>query len=509
MVLAVAAAGSALVVVTGMSAGAGNVVANSTFDAGLTGWTVNAGASLSAVPGRSGTAARIGHAKKRRWTIALNDAANSVPATVAGAEYRARAWVRATEPGQRISLRVMEYRGRSYQGQRLASLTVRDTAWHQLDVRYVARTTGAGLDLNVVAHRLRRGVGVDVDDISLFAPSATPAPTPSGDRGDDVSTGSRATGSAPSRPAIAGSITVSESASSSTTRATTSADAATAPTAPAPATSTSAAAAASHSVGSSSRSVPAGWRQVWADEFDGSGLDSSRWKVENLSTYGDGNNELACLMNRPENLQVAGGALHLIARREATPMRCGSSDTRFPGGRHYTSAHVTTKGKAEWTYGRFEVRATLPTQAGSTKGLWPAFWLRPTAGGTGELDVLEAIGGDGGGTEHTKVHQTIWYDYAGTYRHEPATVTVPNGPPSAGYHVYAAEWEPGAIRWYIDGQLTYSRTSATTPWLDSAFDKPFYLRLNLAVGGNWPGSPSPSTAFPASYDIDYVRVYQR
>ena len=153
-----------------------------------------------------------------------------------------------------------------------------------------------------------------------------------------------------------------------------------------------------------------------------------------------------------------------------------------------------------------------PTQAGSSKGLWPAFWLRPTAGGTGELDVLEAIGSDGTtitSTEPSKVHQTIWYDYTGTHRREAATVTVPGELPSAGFHVYAAEWEPGAIRWYIDGRLTYSRTTATTPWLDSAFDKPFFLRLNLAVGGDWPGSPGSSTRFPASFDIDYVRVYQR
>ncbi len=238
-------------------------------------------------------------------------------------------------------------------------------------------------------------------------------------------------------------------------------------------------------------------------------MDASRWRIEDRSTYGDGNSELACLMNRPENLQVSGGVLRMIARREASPIRCGSSDSRFPGGRHYTSAHLSTKGRTDWTYGRFEVRAKLPTQAGTSKGLWPAFWLRPTAGGTGELDVLEAIGSGAGGSESTKVHQTIWYDYTGTHRHEPATVTVPNSAPSADYHVYAAEWEPGAIRWYVDGELTYSRTTSTTPWLDSAFNKPFYLRLNLAVGGSWPGSPDASTRLPASYDVDYVRVYQR
>jgi beta-glucanase (GH16 family) len=214
-------------------------------------------------------------------------------------------------------------------------------------------------------------------------------------------------------------------------------------------------------------------------------------------------------MNRPENVSVSGGVLHLIARREATPLTCGAADTRFPGGRQYSSAHLSTRGKADWTYGRFEMRATLPTAAGTTKGLWPAFWLRPSAGGTGELDVMEAIGTDGTGTEHARVHHTIWYDYSGTHRHQPISVTVPNGLPSDGFHVYAAEWEPGEIRWYIDGQLTYTRTTATTPWLNQAFNKPFYLRLNLAIGGNWPGTPTSATQLPASYDVDYVRVYQR
>jgi beta-glucanase (GH16 family) len=76
-------------------------------------------------------------------------------------------------------------------------------------------------------------------------------------------------------------------------------------------------------------------------------------------------------------------------------------------------------------------------------------------------------------------------------------------------HTYAAEWEPGEIRWYVDGVLTYTRTRATTPWLDEAFSRPFYLRLNLAVGGGWPGSPTTQTALPADFDVDYVRVYQR
>jgi beta-glucanase (GH16 family) len=254
---------------------------------------------------------------------------------------------------------------------------------------------------------------------------------------------------------------------------------------------------------------PGGWRLVWHDEFEASSLSAARWNAEHLSTYGDGNNELACLMNRPANLQVADGRLTLRARREPDRLTCGTRDSRFPDGRTYSSAMITTKNTASWTYGRFEMRAKLPTQQGTSKGLWPAFWMRPVGGGTGELDIMEAIGGSGASTEWKKIHQTIWYDYAGTHPRQVDVHSFAEGSPSDGFHRYAVEWERGAIRWYVDGRLTYQRTASTTPWLDQAFAKPFYLRLNLAVGGNWPGSPDGATRFPAEYVVDWVRVYQR
>ena len=164
--------------------------------------------------------------------------------------------------------------------------------------------------------------------------------------------------------------------------------------------------------------------------------------------------------------------------------------------------------KQTWTYGRFEIRAKLPVAPGTSKGLWPGFWLRPAAGGTGELDILEAIGSTGAGNTSDEIHQTIWYDYVGTHPKETYTA-VTGFDASAGWHTYAAEWEPGVIRWYVDGKLTFTRSTSTTTWLTSAFSKPFFVRLNLSVGGSWPGSPDAATAFPADYSIDYLRVYQR
>ncbi|MFZ0159587.1 MAG: family 16 glycosylhydrolase [Kineosporiaceae bacterium] len=251
---------------------------------------------------------------------------------------------------------------------------------------------------------------------------------------------------------------------------------------------------------------------AWVDDFSGTALDPGAWTALNTSTFGDGNLELACLTSRSSNLAVDGGALALTARREASPLACGSADTRFPGGRDYSSAFIQTKGKKAFTYGRFAMRAKLPTAQGVSKGLWPGFWMRPVDGGVGELDITEAIGSGGTGTpstvEATRVHQSIHYDYVPTHPMQKAVATFPTGStPSNGLHTYAVEWDPGQIQWFVDGRLTQTRTTSTTPWLATAFSRPMYLRLNLAVGGRWPGSPDDATAFPASYLIDAVSVH--
>ncbi len=247
-------------------------------------------------------------------------------------------------------------------------------------------------------------------------------------------------------------------------------------------------------------------KAAWADDFSGAALDPASWTALNRSTFGDGNAELACLTSRPQNLSVSGGTLALTARREASPMACGSGDTRFPEGRDYTSAFIN--GKRSFTYGRFAVRAKLPTRQGVSKGLWPAFWMRPVGGGTGELDILEALGSDAASkVEATRTHQTIHYDYRPTYAKQGTSVALPAGQSTADWHTYAVEWDPAQIQWFVDGRLTYTRTAATTPWLAGTFNKPMYLRINLAVGGRWPGSPTSSTVLPASYLIDRVSVH--
>jgi beta-glucanase (GH16 family) len=249
-----------------------------------------------------------------------------------------------------------------------------------------------------------------------------------------------------------------------------------------------------------------GWNLAWADEFDGDSLDESRWTALDESTYGDGNLSQHCYLS--QNVSVANGLLTITADRPDTPRACGSSDTRYPGGREFTSGFIETKKKASFLYGRFEMSAKVPMSPGRSQGLWPAFWLRPEDRGIGELDVMEMTGSDARTSGDLSVVQTMHYDYEGGHPKEGTDITV-GADFGESFHEFAVEWEPGEIRWYLDGALTYTRTSKTTTWLDEAFSRPMFLRLNLAVGGSWPGEVDADTAFPAEYIVDHLRVYSR
>lgn len=236
---------------------------------------------------------------------------------------------------------------------------------------------------------------------------------------------------------------------------------------------------------------PPPWRQVFADEFDDTTVDRSVWNVRDEARDVD----RGCNTSRPQNVFEAGGVLTIRALRERTT--CGSQV------RQYTQGYLDTIGRASFTYGRFEVRARSPTHPDTSRGLWPAFWLRPDDGGNGEIDVVELPGGP---PYHSAVTQAIFYDY--TPIKQDNRSPLPTGHPADGFHVYTTEWEPGALRWYVDGRQVYQRDRSTTPWFDAAFSRPFNLRLNLQVGG-WLGDPDATTAFPADFQVDYVRVWQR
>jgi len=243
------------------------------------------------------------------------------------------------------------------------------------------------------------------------------------------------------------------------------------------------------------------WQLVWSDEFDGDSLDAAKWSYQTGtgSQYGLdgwGNNELQYY--RPENVSVGDGLLTITAKKENYE------------GMKYTSGRIRTFKKAGWTYGRFEFRAKMP----EGQGLWAAIWMLSTYesyGGwaaSGEIDIMEYLG-----HETNKVHGTLHFGREWPYNVSKTASMISNGASfSEEFHDFALEWKAGEMRWYVDGGLYV--TMGEGDWYSDGeafpapFDKQFHLLINLAVGGNWPGSPDASTDFPQEMVLDYVRVYE-
>jgi len=240
------------------------------------------------------------------------------------------------------------------------------------------------------------------------------------------------------------------------------------------------------------------WKLVWSDEFDRDGLpDPARWAYD-VGGHGWGNRERQYYTeSRPENARVEDGRLIIEARREAWE------------GCDYTSARLVTRGRAAWTYGRFEIRAKLPAGRGS----WPAIWMLPvewTLGtgkwpDVGEIDIMEHVGHEPGvihASAHSRDHQ--WQN--GTQK--TATVVVPDA--TTAFHTYVLEWEPDVLRAYVDDRLYFVCPNEGRGWRSWPYDRDFYLLLNIAVGGVWGGVEGIDDAsLPWRMEVDYVRVYQR
>lgn len=281
------------------------------------------------------------------------------------------------------------------------------------------------------------------------------------------------------------------------------------------------------------------WVMVWNDEFDGSSLSSNKWNFE-INCAGGGNNEKQCYTDSSDNAFVRDGMLNIVA----LPAEEGAE-------KPYTSARLTTQHKADFKYGRFEMRAKLPFGQGS----WPAFWMMPTDsvyGGwprSGEIDIMEAVnlkvvGEDG--TVESNVHGTLhygkeWPNNASTGK----AYALTNGAnPADDFHTYAVEWQQGEIRWYVDNYLYATQRQSKVRfnakseavglshrgwyteyfdqssgelkvhWDAAPFDQEFFMILNLAVGGNWPenvnnlGVDAEAFAQGQRFVVDYVRVYE-
>lgn len=233
---------------------------------------------------------------------------------------------------------------------------------------------------------------------------------------------------------------------------------------------------------------------VFQDEFNEDGEpNSANWSY-NIGTgsNGWGNNELQYYTDRPENVVVEDGMLKITARRE---LYMGSN---------YTSARILSKGKVEQKYGRIEARIKLPLG----RGLWPAFWMLGANSDTvswpqcGEIDIMEYLGNN-----PTTVLGTVHGPGYSAGESISKSYTLPNSRFDTDFHIFGIEWGEDYINYYIDDVLYNQITPEDVPgeWV---FDQPFYIILNMAVGGNLPGSPNAETAFPQTMLVDYIRIYQ-
>ncbi len=229
---------------------------------------------------------------------------------------------------------------------------------------------------------------------------------------------------------------------------------------------------------------------VWAEEFSGTELDTADWNYElgdgcpNLCGWGNNERQLYTR----ENHRLENGNLIITARKD---------------GDRYSSTRITTKGKQEFQYGRFETRAKLPVGA----GLWPAFWMLGTNIDEvnwplcGEIDVLEYVGREPGEIFTTLHTQAAHGDDGNSRKTKIENI-------EEGFHVYAAEWTADQIEFFVDGTSVYTFAPEDKSVAVWPFDQPFYLILNLAIGGKFGGPEVDDSVFPQSFVIDYVRVYQ-
>lgn len=244
------------------------------------------------------------------------------------------------------------------------------------------------------------------------------------------------------------------------------------------------------------------WTLVWSDEFsgaNGSAPDPAKWGYD-VGGGGWGNKELESYTKRPQNVYIENGMLMIRALHE-----------KFAGpdgiARDYTSARLKTLNLFSQAYGRFEARVKIPYG----QGLWPAFWLLGANIGQvgwpacGEIDIMENIG-----REPSTIHGTVHGPGYSGAKGISAAYVLPGGRRfSDGFHIFAVEWRPKRIDFFVDQHRYQTVTPAMLPagarWV---YDRPFFIILNVAVGGSWPGAPNSATRFPQSMQVDYVRVYK-
>jgi beta-glucanase (GH16 family) len=231
---------------------------------------------------------------------------------------------------------------------------------------------------------------------------------------------------------------------------------------------------------------------TWEDDFNGTVVDGSKWTFE-TGGHGWGNNELQYYTSN-SNTSIVNGVLNITAKKEVN------------GNNQYTSTRMITKGKGDWLYGRFEIRAKVP----KGRGTWPAIWMLSSDNtygnwpASGEIDIMEHVGYDANKI-HCSVHTSAFNHLRGTQK----TATKLISTATDNFHVYRVDWTPFAVRGYIDNVSYFEFKNENSGFAAWPFNKNFHLLLNVAVGGNWGGAQGvDDSAFPASMSVDYVKVFK-
>ena len=228
---------------------------------------------------------------------------------------------------------------------------------------------------------------------------------------------------------------------------------------------------------------PEGYSLVWSDEFDDASLDTSKWVYNTGAEPNWGNNELQYYTKRQENIYLASGLLHIRARHESYE------------GSEYTSARITTRKKFDFKYGFIEAKIALPRG----KGIWPAFWMLAANDKADEIDIIEAVN-----TENVVYSTCHWYPN-GEYTHESGQTDTFD---ITQFHIYTVLWTEEMIQFAIDGNEHFTLNIKNSVRQTNSFHGNFYLLLNVAVGGNWPGFEIDDNQFPTEMQVDYIRIYK-
>lgn len=238
----------------------------------------------------------------------------------------------------------------------------------------------------------------------------------------------------------------------------------------------------------------AGKTLVWSDEFNANALNTNDWGFDvgdGCPNCGWGNNELQ-YYTPGDNLSFSQGNMIIEARKEQM------------GGKNYTSTRLLSLGKKEFKFGRIDIRAKLP----KGQGIWPAFWMLGSNfrsvgwPSCGEIDIMEFLGHD-----EKRVHSTIHYKFGNNPRNTTASLLNETPLPDE-YHVYSLDWQQDKMRMLIDDKLIAEFNPVNIVGAGHPFNESFFFIINMAVGGNWPGSPNATTYFPQWLYVDYIRVFQ-